>query len=184
MTGTDRELADCLPTTEASMSDPEPGSKDRLMTLLKDVGIAMMATRGADGHFHSRPMAKSDLSDPEGALFFLTNDHSGWVKDIARDSETLLTFANESKQLYIALRGETAVITDKGQIKEHWTPSARGWFPKGPDDPEIALLKVTIHDAEYWDAPNGKMVVLLAYAKAAVTGQKPGNIGEHERLSL
>jgi general stress protein 26 len=165
------------------MSDPEPGSKDRLMTLLKDVRIAMMSTRGSDGHFHSRPMATSDV-EYDGALYFLSNDHSGKVMDLQRDADTLLTFANESKQLYIALRGDTEVITDKETVKKHWTASARGWFPKGPDDPEVALLKVTIREAEYWDAPNGKAVVLLAYAKAMLTGDKPGNIGEHGRLEF
>ena len=60
--------------------------------------------------------------------------------------------------------------------------SARGWFPKGTEDPELALIRVTIEDAEYWDAPNGKMVVLFAYAKAVLTGEKPGNIGEHARV--
>ena len=165
------------------MSDPEPGSKERLMELLKDVRIAMMSTRGSDGHFHSRPMATSDIAF-DGALYFLSNDHSGKVMDLERDKDTILTYANESKQLYIALRGDAEVITDKDAIKQHWTASARGWFPKGPDDPEIALLKVTIREAEYWDAPNGKAVVLFAYAKAMLTGQKPGNIGEHERLKL
>ena len=165
------------------MSDPEPGSKERLMTLLKDVRIAMMSTRGSDGHFHSRPMATSDI-DFDGALYFLSNDHSGKIGDVERDVDTILTYADEGKQLYIALRGTTEVITDKAAIKQHWAASARGWFPKGPDDPEVALLKVTIREAEYWDAPNGKAVVLIAYAKAMLTGQKPGNIGEHGRLDL
>jgi general stress protein 26 len=165
------------------MSDPEPGSKERLMTLLKDVRIAMMSTRGSDGHFHSRPMATSDI-EFDGALYFLSSDHSGKVMDLQRDTDTILTYADEGKQLYIALRGDTEVITDKESIKAHWTASARGWFPKGPDDPEVALLKVTIREAEYWDAPNGKAVVLFAYAKAMLTGEKPGNIGEHGRLNL
>lgn len=165
------------------MSDPEPGSKERLMELLKGARIAMMSTRGADGHFHSRPMATSDI-EFDGALYFLSSDHSGKVMDLERDRDTILTYADEGKQLYIALRGETEVITDKEAIKQHWTASARGWFPKGPDDPEVALLKVTIREAEYWDAPNGKAVVLFAYAKAMLTGEKPGNIGEHERLTL
>ena len=153
------------------------------MTLIKQVKIAMMSTRGSDGHFHSRPMATSDVAF-DRALYFLTNDHSGKIMDLEREPETILTYADEGKQLYIALRGESTVITDKETIKAHWLASARGWFPKGVDDPDIALIKTTIKDAEYWDAPNGKMVVLYAYAKAMLTGEKPGNIGEHARVNL
>ena len=29
----------------------------------------------------------------------------------------------------------------------------KAWFPKGEDDPEIALIRVTAEKAEYWDAP-------------------------------
>ncbi len=165
------------------MTTPDTGSSERLMTLLKDVRTAMMATRGPDGHFHSRPMATSDV-DFDGALYFLTDDHSGKIEDLTREPETLLTYSDESKQIYISLRGEGEVITDKEVIKRHWTASARGWFPKGPDDPAVALVKVTIRDAEYWDAPNGKAVILYAYAKAMLTGKRPDHIGEHERVTM
>ena len=161
----------------------DQGSKERVVELLKQVRNAMMATKGADGHFHSRPMATSDI-EYDGSLYYLTNDHSGKISDIKRDDEVLLTYADESKQIYLSLRGRGEVITDKAIIKQHWTAAARGWFPKGVDDPELALIKVQIEEAEYWDAPNGKVVVLLAYAKAMLTGQKPGNIGEHARVTV
>ena len=157
--------------------------KAHLMALLKKVRIGMMSTRGNDGHFHSRPMATSDV-EFDGSLYFLTDDHSGKVHDLAKEPETLVTYADEGQQVYVALRGTGELIHDTAQVKAHWTAAARGWFPKGPEDPEIALIKVTIEDAEYWDAPNGKMVVLLAYAKAVITGKRPGNIGEHERVNL
>ena len=46
------------------------------------------------------------------------------------------------------------------------------------------MIKVVVEEAEYWDAPSSKMVVLYAYAKGLVTGQKPGNVGEHERVAM
>ena len=165
------------------MSDVDTGSKERLIELLKKVNIAMLATRGPDGRFHSRPMATSDV-EFDGSLYFLTNDHSGKVGDLAKDPESIVTYADDGKQVYVAIRGRAELIHDKETIKQHWTASARGWFPKGTDDPELALIRVRIEDAEYWDAPNGKVVVLIAYAKAMLTGEKPGNIGEHARVSL
>jgi hypothetical protein len=59
----------------------------------------------------------------------------------------------------------------------------RTWFPKGVSDPEIALLKVEIDQAEYWDAPSSTMVYVTGYAKAALTGKSP-HPGENEKLQL
>ncbi len=165
------------------MSDPDQGSRERVVELLKKVRTAMLSTRGPDGHFHSRPMATSDV-EFDGSVYFLTNEHSGKIGDLEKDPEAIVTYSDEGKQIYVALRGHASVITDRDTIKQHWTASARGWFPKGTEDPELALIRVTIEEAEYWDAPNGKAVVLIAYAKAVLTGQKPGNIGEHARVDL
>lgn len=165
------------------MDNIDQGSKERVVELLKKVRIAMLSTRGPDGRFHSRPMQTSDV-EFDGSLFFLSNEHSGKTGDLASDPETIVTYSDESKQIYLALRGHGEVIRDKEIIKAHWTPAARGWFPKGVDDPELTLIHVTIDEAEYWDAPNGKVVVLMAYAKALITGEKPGNIGEHARVSI
>lgn len=161
----------------------DQGSRERLVELLKSVNIAMLSTRGSDGHFHSRPMATSDV-EFDGSVYFLTDDRSGKVHDLETDAETIVTYADDGKSIYLALRGRAEVIHDREIIKKHWTASARGWFPKGTDDPDLALLKVTIEDAEYWDAPNGTMVVMFAYAKAALTGKKAGNVGEHARVEL
>lgn len=165
------------------MADPEQGTRERLIELLKKVNVAMLATRGPDGKNYSRPMGTSDV-EFDGSVYFLTNDHSGKVGDLEKDNEALVTYSDPGKQIYLSLRGTAEIIKDKETIKAHWTAAARGWFPKGEDDPDIALIRVHVQDAEYWDAPNGKVVVLYAYAKAVLTGEKPGNIGEHARVTL
>ena len=161
----------------------DQAAKDKVIEIIKDLHIAMLATRGPDGKFHSRPMAASDATF-DGTLYFLTEVESGKVHDLETDREALITFSDPGKQKYVSLRGEGSIIRDKSAIREHFNAEARAWFPKGADDPTVALIKVEIEEAEYWDAPSGKMVVLYAYAKALVTGQKPGNVGEHERVSM
>ena len=73
----------------------------------------------------------------------------------------------------MSLSGNATLVTDKTLIEAHWSESMRTWFPKGKDDPEIALLKVTVTAAEYWDAPNSKMLHAYGYVKAVVTGESP-----------
>jgi general stress protein 26 len=46
----------------------------------------------------------------------------------------------------------------------------KAWFPKGEDDPEIAVLRVDITEADYWEASSSKLVMKAKYLAAAVTG--------------
>jgi general stress protein 26 len=46
----------------------------------------------------------------------------------------------------------------------------KAWFPAGEDDPNIAILKVTVTEAEYWEASSSKLVFGIEYLAAAVTG--------------
>ncbi|RYB06359.1 pyridoxamine 5'-phosphate oxidase family protein [Lichenibacterium ramalinae] len=165
------------------MDQHEEAARTKVVDMVKELGIAMLSTRGTDGKFHSRPMAVSD-AEFKGTLHFLTDVRSGKVHDLETDPETIVTFSDPKAQKYVAMRGRGKLTTDKTAIRDHWTDSAKAWFPKGVDDPDIALISVDVEDAEYWDAPSRKMVVLYAYAKAALTGHKPGNVGEHERVSL
>ena len=59
---------------------------------------------------------------------------------------------------------------------------AKAWFPQGLDDPQLALLRVNIERAEYWDSP-GRAAYLLGIAKATLTG-KPTNMGENRKMML
>jgi general stress protein 26 len=157
--------------------------KTKVIDLIKGMHIAMLATRGPDGKYRSRPMAVSDI-EFDGHLYFLTGEGSGKAHDLEKDGETVVTFADSHKSSYVALRGTGAIIHDRAQIKKHWSEAARGWFPKGVDDPNLALIRVTIEEAEFWDAPSGKMVVAYAYAKAMLTGEPPKTVGDHGKVSL
>jgi general stress protein 26 len=57
------------------------------------------------------------------------------------------------------------------------------WFPDGPDDDGIVLLKVDATSAEYWNTPGGRVASVLSFAKAKVTGQRYSG-GENEKVDL
>jgi general stress protein 26 len=78
---------------------------------------------------------------------------------------------------------KTAQQTQLGDmIEDLWTPFARSWFPDGADSSNLALLKFVPHSAEFWDAPNSKMVRMLAMA-ASIVAAKPIGMGNHGNLN-
>jgi hypothetical protein len=58
------------------------------------------------------------------------------------------------------------------------------WFPGGVDDPDVALVEVTITHAHYWDVKENKLLQLFKMAKAAVTGKPPTGMGESGEVRM
>ena len=143
----------------------------KLVDKIKDIRIAMMTTAEADGSLHSRPMYTHE-PEADGTLWFFTEQDSKKIDEVKKDRHVNLGYANPDDNLYVAITGTANVITDRAKIKELWGESLRGWFPKGSDDPNIALLKVTIESGEFWDTPNSTLLRAYAYAKAVLTGER------------
>jgi general stress protein 26 len=67
-----------------------------------------------------------------------------------------------------------AVLLDRQLIEEMWKEAWKVWFPGGKSDPNIAVLKFTAHEGEFWD--NGGIQGLkyvYEAAKAYVSGETP-----------
>lgn len=75
------------------------------------------------------------------------------------------------------------MVDDKAKIKELWKPSLKAWFPEGENDPEITLLKVDAHHAQYWDTPSA-VAHVISLAKGLVTGQREANPGSTGKVEL
>jgi len=143
----------------------------KVAELVKGIHIAMMTTVATDGSMSSRPMAVQD--EPfNGTLWFLTRRGSEKVEELQNDQHVTLTFAEPKDSKYITLKGVASWNQDRGKIHELWNPMYKAWFPKGEDDPEIAVLRVEVHGADYWEASSSKLVMMAKYVAASVTGGK------------
>ncbi len=153
----------------------------KLSTLIKGIHIAMLSTI-RDEKIHSRPMATSELGE-DGSLWFFTRSHSEKVEEVEKNATACLTYADSHSNTYVAVVGKTELSQDRNKIHELWNPFVKAWFPNGPDDPEVSLLKFIPESAEYWDSSSNKMVVLFNMAKAALTGERYKE-GEHGKFTL
>ena len=144
--------------------------------------FAMLTTVCPDGSLRSRPMAT--LREKfDGTLWFFTSAAEPKVREIAHDPHVNVSYADPDKNNYVSVSGRASLVRDKARMKELWNPFFKAWFPKGLDDPQIALLRVEVEQAEYWDSPNSKLVQLGGFLKAVVTG-KQAKGGENEKLSM
>lgn len=56
------------------------------------------------------------------------------------------------------------------------------WW-NGPDDPNVALLRVSPQRAELWDGPSTKVVTVFEFLKSQILGAKP-NLGENRKTAI
>lgn len=154
---------------------------DTLWALMKPTQFAMLTTED-DGHLRARPMAASQ-KDFDGTLWFFTRASSGKVEEVREDQQVGVTYADPSAQNYVSLSGRASIVRDKAAIDAHWSEILTTWFPEGKDGPDVALLKVEVEQAEYWDAPNSKMVHAYGYLKAKLTGTPPA-AGTNEKITV
>ncbi|MDB5589938.1 pyridoxamine 5'-phosphate oxidase family protein [Enterovirga sp.] len=155
----------------------------KLYELIKDIRIAMMTSVEPDGSLHSRPMY-SHTTDPSGDLWFFSRARAPKVGELRKDSQINLAYADTSAQTYVSVSGTAEIVTDKGKVKELWSEGLRTWFPNGPEDPDIALIRVHPSGGEYWDSPSRTMMQLYGYAKARLTGETPEELADQKKVSL
>ena len=75
------------------------------------------------------------------------------------------------------------MVEDTAKKRELWNSGVEAWFPQGPDDASVVLIKVDADSAEYWDTPGGRLATAYSFVKAKVTGERI-EAGENEKVHL
>lgn len=150
----------------------------KLAGLIADTQVCMFTTI-TDGRPMSRPMAVQEV-EFDGDLWFFTKQGGRKVDQIGRERRVNLSFSSRSS--WVSVTGEAEVVRDVAKAKELWNAGIEAWFPDGPEDPDIVLLKVHADGAEYWDTPGAGVVSVLSFVKAKMTG-KPYHI-EDQKVEL
>lgn len=156
---------------------------EKIRDLIKGIRIAMLTTIDTDGSLRSRPMGTQE-AEFDGDLWFFTTASSAKVHEVERDGRVNASYAAPDDNRYVSLSGTAQLVRDRAKAKELWNPILKAWFPDGLEDPDLALLRVRVEKAEYWDAPSSKMVQLAGFVKAIVTGQRADGLGENEKINL
>lgn len=154
----------------------------KLHTLIKGIKTAMLTTIDEHGALRSRPMATMEVEEGR-ELWFFTHLDSPKVLEIAREMQVNLAYADPGDNRYVSISGLAQTVRDRAKIKELWKPAYVAFFPDGVDDPKLALLRVTAHDAEYWTGPTNFLGKAMRFAVAAIT-RDPGPLGDNAKLHL
>jgi len=110
--------------------------------------------------------------ESDGDLWFFTSDNGHKIDEINSDNRVNVAYSKPEDNTYVSVSGTAEVSKDRAKIEELWSPVLKAWFPEGLEDPTLCLLKVSVEEAEYWEASSSTLVQLFGFVKAMATGQE------------
>jgi general stress protein 26 len=150
-------------------------STDRVWDIIEKVGIAMLTT-SFPGGMRARPVEARPERDA-GLIWFVTDLRSGKEQEIEAEHDVGLVFIDAKAKAYLSITARAEVRRDHAKAAEIWKRSDNMWW-KGPDDPNVCVLRVRPLTAELWDGGKRRHFV-----KARITGKKP-NLGENRKVTV
>lgn len=129
-----------------------------LATLLGAYRIALLTTRGAQGHLRCRPMTMRQKVRGE-EIWFATALASTKCKDLEADPRCALALFDAKDGTTLSISGRGEILRDRNLALALWDPSWTRWFPGGPAQRGLALLRV-IPELVERHGPTGDVEVL------------------------
>jgi general stress protein 26 len=143
-----------------------------MYSLLKEFDTALLVTTTTDKKLRARPMAIQNPDEvPDCDLWFVTADNTAKADEIYREQEVCVCAYRARDQAYLSISASAHVVKNPVEIKKLWKPAWKAWFPDGEYDPMIALLKLKVERAEYWEPAGGQVRVLYEMIRSALTGE-------------
>lgn len=109
---------------------------------------------------HSEPLtAQLDEDQVDTIWFFIGKDNR-----LAKGGAAMAQFVSKGHDYFACLAGTVAIDNDRAMIDKLWSSAVEAWFPGGKSDPNLALLRFDIADAELWESDmsiSGKLKMLF-----------------------
>jgi general stress protein 26 len=153
-----------------SQTNKHTSDKELLWEKIKGIGVAMLTTMEADGTLHSRPMVAPER-EFDGDLWFLTMEAAPKVGEVQLHRQVAVSYIKPDKDLFVSVSGTGELVHDQAAVKKLWKSSYHPWLPVGPDDPSLAVLKVHVQSAEYWEESSKNRGMLSFLSKGPKIGQ-------------
>jgi general stress protein 26 len=160
------------------MSGP---TESHVWDMIEDIGIGMLTTWTGE-QMRARPMAAYP-DEGERCIWFMTDARGGKDEEVQFYPNVCVSFARPKSNDYLSLSGRAEIVSDRNTVEELWNAYAETFWPDGPGDPNIVLIRVEPVSAEYWEGRSNMLATAFALARARISGEKP-DLGENKKVSM
>jgi general stress protein 26 len=156
---------------------------EKLRSLTENTSTCMFGSSLSVIPIHFCPMEVQEV-DHQGCLWFFSGADSVHNRQISADPQVQLIFGNPSKIEYLTVFGEATISKDTEKAKALWSKFVEAWFPEGPHDPNLTLIRVRPITSHFWDTENGKLVTFAKILTSAFTGGETDEGGVEGKLTV
>ena len=124
------------------MANHDQSNINRVWHVIERVGICMMTTRFGGG-LRARPLESRPDRD-KNVIWFLTDRRGLKDDEVEAHPEVCLTFLYPKEKVYLSVTGRAFVSIDPGKAKGLWNEEQQAWWPEGPTDPNVRVMRVRV----------------------------------------
>lgn len=126
-----------------------PNHNARVWEIMEKARVGMLTTQFSGG-LRARPLeARPDRN--ANIIWFLIDVRGGKDEEIDNAHDVGLVFIDEDDHAYLSITCRAFVTRDATNVKAIWKDTDDRWFPAGPDDPNVRVLRLAPITAELWD---------------------------------
>ena len=153
----------------------------RVWDIIEKTGAGMLTTRFSGG-LRARPLEPRPDRD-EGVIYFVTDLRGAKDDEIEAAPDVAFIIIDHEDKAYLSISGRAEVMRDDTKAAEIWKKTDDVWWPEGPSDPNVRVLRLVPEQAELWDGPSSSAAAAYEFAKARLTGNKP-DLGENRKVTV
>lgn len=160
--------------------DPNHGYANfaEAMETAKKIRFAMAVSQGSA--LSARPLTTQSV-DPDGVLWFFIGAQSEFAAELSRNPEALFVYAEPEDGRYLSINGVATATRDIARARRLWTRLDATFFPGGPEDANLRVLRVEVSKIEIWEPQGTRVGQFLKLAAAAMGAQvDTRQLGHHE----
>nr|BFD66048.1 hypothetical protein HAGR004_10700 [Bdellovibrio sp. HAGR004] len=152
------------------MEEKEPyidytAEMEKVDHLIKGFPVTMMTFLSDNNKLCSFPLVTQDL-DFDGSLWFLISKNSPKYQELQKHGDVNLTYSDKHK--CVSINGTVEFTEDRDLVRELWQKPHEAWFPQGPRDPNIQLMKVHVQTVEYWESYTSPIYKMIEFVRTAL----------------
>ena len=122
----------------------------QIASLINQIDICLFATRGDDGQLHARPMSNNGQVEWDGQSWFFAPTDGRLVTELRADPAAVAAYRAEEGFAFVSVSGRATIETDPELKQRYWLDDLERWFPSGPADPNVALIRLDAEEAQWW----------------------------------
>ena len=133
---------------------PHPTDVDRLLAAAREtmakVRDCWLATPAADGGINARVVVPLPgvPGEDDWTIWFGTRSSSRKAQEIRRAGRLTLGYQHHPDRAYVSLQGRATLVEDRSTIRDLWREEFRPFFPQGPEQSEIAFVRIDVDRIE------------------------------------